>query len=174
MGPRGFKDMDKRHYHIKDVADVIEWFTYRASRDEQALKVIKSLRNSLNTQKSMVKAYERKEKLASERGLAMSQDPIPAGAPGTLESIEHKSAAAQDASILSELQEVLDSERDQKQAEETEKATSEDGDVDTGEYSVFFVKDSPRFKKGNVLVKTLDVPEAIREKLVKDKVGGES
>ena len=174
MGPKGFKDMDKRHYHVKDVGDVIEWFAYRASRDEQALKVIKSLRNSYNMALSTNKAYMRKEQINNERSAAQAEAPLAAGAPGDLQSLSQPTEAAKDEAIISELQEVLDQEREAKLQEETVERTDEEGDVDTKEYSVFFVKGTPRFKKGNVMVKAIDVPEAVREKLLAEKAGGES
>lgn len=174
MGPQGFKNMDKRHYHVKDIQDVIEWFAYRASRDEQALKVIKSLRNSHNTQASMIKAYQRRDSINAERALGQSETPLQSGEAGTLGTVGEPTESAQDEAILSELQEVLDTEREVEKEEETVAATNEDGDVDAGEYSVFYVKGTPRFKKANIMVKAADVPDAIKEKLLAENPGGES
>lgn len=174
MGPQGFKKMDKRHFHVKDVADVIEWFAYRASRDEEALKVIKTLRNSHNTQSSMIKGYQRKEKADRERYNLDIETPLASGAPGELQSVDQPSKAAQDEAILSELQELLDDENEVRKAKEEVELTDEHGKVDASEYSVFYVKDSPRFKKGNVMVKAIDVPEAVKAALLAEKPGGES
>lgn len=178
MGPQGFKKMDKRHYHVKDIGDVIEWYAYRESRDQEALKVIKSLRNSHNTQASMIKSYQMRDARNAERAQAMSDTPLDSGAPGTLGTVNQPTESAQDEAIISELKEVLDTEKEVAREVEGEQAMTETGDVDTGEYSVFYVKDSPRFKKGNIMVKSADVPEQIREALTAEKAaekaGGES
>lgn len=174
MGPQGFKKMDKRHFHVKDVADVIEWFTYRASRDEQALKVIKTLRNSHNTQTSMIKSYQRRDKVERERQSLETESPLDTGAPGSLQSVSQPSESAKDEAILSELQEVLDDENEVRKAEEEVERTDEDGKVDTSEYSVFYVKGTPRFKKGNIMVKAVDVPELVKAALLAENDGGES
>lgn len=173
MGPQGFKKMDKRHFHVNDVADVIEWFAYRESRDQEALRVIKSLRNGYNTQKSMIKSFQQRDKVLADRALAAGQDPLGAGTPGVLESVEQPSESAQDEAIISELQELIDTEREEALEKEEVERTDENGDVDTAEYSIFFVKGTPRFKKGSVMVKAIDVPEAVKETLLKEANGGE-
>lgn len=174
MGPVGFKNLDKRHYHVKDVADVIEWFAYRASRDEQALKVIKTLRNSHNTQSSMIRSYQMRDANAAKMEVASSETPLRANQPGKLEEVEAVSKAAQDEALLSELKEVVAAEKAEAVAAEEQELTSEDGDVDTSGYSVFYIKGNPRFKKGNLMVKAVDVPEAVRAKLTAEKTVGES
>ena len=174
MGPQGFKKLDKRHFHVKDMADVIEWFEYRASRDAEALKVIKSMRNGYNTQKSIIKSYQDRDQRNRNQLVSESEERLAPGVAGNLETVNEPSKEAQDEAILSELQEQLDVEKAEALARKSETALDEDGNVDTGEYSVFYVKDSPRFKKGNIMVKAADVPESIRDALTAEKSGGES
>ena len=160
MGPARFKDFDKRRYHVKDMTDVIEWFEYRRTRDEEALKVIKSMRNSHSLQKSVIKSYENQRAAIAERPTEAEESLSP-GEPGTLQSESNEPTAVQDERILDELREVLDEkERALNQVDEVT-------DEDLSNYAIFFVKGTPRYRKDHKMVKTADVPEAIREVLLK-------
>lgn len=157
MGPQNMRDIDRRRFHVRDVKDVIAWFEYRLSRDEQALNVIKKLRNSEAALRSTVNSMQRQR----ERDMAQSNlvKTIADGAPGDLQDLgEVKSVNQENVEILEELQAVI--EHEAKEDQKTEEAD----EIDEGElenYRYFKVGNGYRYMYNNKLIAKSKVPSAV-------------
>lgn len=54
-----FKEFDKRRFHIRDIDDVLDWLTYQASKNEEAVRVVRNMRNRLAITESSLNSLQR-------------------------------------------------------------------------------------------------------------------
>lgn len=54
-----FKEFDKRRFHIRDIDDVLDWLTYQASKNEEAVRVVRTMRNRLAITESSLSSLQR-------------------------------------------------------------------------------------------------------------------
>lgn len=165
MGPQNFRNFDKRKFHIKDVADVLDWLDFVGTRNEEARKVVMQLRNSEALQKSIVANQQRQ----MEKGIVnrvSEPSTVQGSEPGAVQTTSDiPSDTAEDETILSELRETIEAENLADQ--ETEEADEVDQEQ-LAKFSYYEVKlGQYRYRYENKLVKAVDVPPAIMAVLVK-------
>ena len=53
-----FKEYDKRRFHIRDIDDVLDWLTYQAAKNEEAVRVVRTMRNRLAITESSLNSLQ--------------------------------------------------------------------------------------------------------------------
>lgn len=54
-----FKEYDKRRFHIRDIDDVLDWLTYQAAKNEEAVRVVRTMRNRLAITESSLNSLQK-------------------------------------------------------------------------------------------------------------------
>lgn len=54
-----FKEYDKRRFHIRDIDDVLDWLAYQAAKNEEAVRVVRAMRNRLAITESSLNSLQK-------------------------------------------------------------------------------------------------------------------
>lgn len=54
-----FKEYDKRRFHIRDIDDVLDWLTYQAAKNEEAVRAVRTMRNRLAITESSLNSLQK-------------------------------------------------------------------------------------------------------------------
>lgn len=108
-----FKEYDKRRFHIRDIDDVLDWLTYQAAKNEEAVRVVRTMRNRLAITESSLNSLQHD---LDEKNRATNVVPTHGGEI----KIEEVSLAGQEkTAIVEELKKAIEEENRLDQESET-------------------------------------------------------
>lgn len=118
-----FKEYDKRRFHIRDIDDVLDWLTYQASKNEEAVRVVRTVRNRLAITESSLNSLQ---KDLDEKNRTTNVVPTHGGEI----KIEEVSLASQEkTAIVEELKRAIEEENRLDQESETPDNPQEEEEV---------------------------------------------
>lgn len=162
--PKSFASIDLRKYHIRTVQDVIKFNEFVGSRLEEAQHVLKKFNTQFATMRGIT--TQMKQKAEEEQKSYGAPAPVSDDHP-EIQAVENNTVEQEHEALLNEIRQAAANDRllpdEGEDPNERLSAEFEKYKLIKGKkYPMFYRDDGNGFK----LVKTADVPEDIKEKLL--------
>ena len=177
--PKSFSSIDLRKYHIRDIKDVIRFHEFVTSRMEECQFVLKKM----NTKVATFEALSRQLREKQEQQQAAYGNPNYKPTEANEEIIqtvpdENKSVEEEHQALLDDIKQAVAEESLQEAVSEAEDvASSERIQAEFDRYKAVDGKRRVMFWRDGKMVSDHDVPEDIKEtlmKIIEEKRGGKS